>query len=102
MRECVCVYTLILREVKEGPQTFYLGERESFEVTHRARKSLFKYWLVASRLLSPLRAGAGGVEPDPVPCWLQPEARGTLSLSEVFFPQDLDPMLSSCGSATRK
>lgn len=47
---------------REGQSPFNFPERESFEQTHQARKSLFKYCLVAALLLRALRAGgeAGG------------------------------------------
>lgn len=70
---CMCVYmcTHTYLEVKEGPQPFHVGERESFELTHWARKSLFKYCLVAALLLRPLSAGGKGVwSLTDVPCWL--------------------------------
>lgn len=61
-----CVCTRICLKVKVGPQPFYLGERESFELTHQARKSPFKCCLVAALLLeAPESCGErGGGEPD--------------------------------------
>lgn len=102
---CVCVYmwTRTYLEVKEGPQPFYLDERESFELTRQARKSLFTYHLVAALLLRPLRAGGRRMwSLNEMPCWPSPQARVTLPLSKVFPPnKDLYPTLSSCTSATR-
>ena len=73
---CVCVYmcTHTYLEVKEEPQPFYLGGRESFDLTHWARKSLFKYCLVAALLLRPLRAGQKGVW-SPTGCPIGPDPR---------------------------
>lgn len=71
---CVCVRhahmcTHTYLEVKEGSRPFYLGERESFQLTHQARKSLFKHCLVAALLLRSLRAeGRGHVHPACLPC----------------------------------
>lgn len=56
---CACTHVYPYLKVKEGPRPFYLSEKESFELTHWARKSLFKYWLVAPLLLRPAELGPG-------------------------------------------